>query len=160
MPLQYFNFVSAVIVRPEFESPAWNTVLFGESADVLAFRNPLMAAADIVQARYRTERFLIEVAPETTVQDVLRLGTAFQFDLAMPLYVVPFPKRDMLPPAKYLAADFITYNWMWRTMVGEDIWEEGAAPVDIDAFWEDLYARENFALFRLILSNDLTLTEK
>ena len=151
--MREFNFISAVIVRPEFDSPTWNVVLFAESPDILEHRDVLMEASDIVHARYRWDRFLIEFCPDTSEADVLSLESAFQFDSFFPLYCIPYAKRDRLPDAKFFACDFITYTMMWKSIVGPDVWHTDTDAVDLDMFWDQLYDTENFALFRLVLPN-------
>ena len=148
--MREFHFVTAVIDRPNFDEPMWNVVLFGETPDILSMRQVLMEAADIVQSRYRTDRFLIEVSSGTTTADVESVVSAFRFDLGLPLYCIPFRKRDQLQDGEFFACDFVTYTRMWNAIVGD---RAEADPVDLESFWEELYDTESFALFRLILSN-------
>ena len=146
------QFISAVIERPMFDLPALNVVLFAESPEVLDYQEVIMEAVDVVQARYKYERFLIEVCMETTEAHFDVVETAFRFDLQLPLYCIPFAKRDRLPDAEFFAADFSTYCWLWRELSSEESAHTDESPLDMEEVWAEIYDTENFALFRLVLS--------
>ena len=146
--MRSLQFVTAVIERANYDDPSWNVVLFSETPKILSLQEELMDAADIVQSRYQTDRFLIEASPETTESDVEAVADAFRFDGVLPLYCVPFARRGRLDDATFFACDFVTYTLMWNAIVGDGA---EADPVDLESFWEELYDTESFALFRLIL---------
>lgn len=146
------QFVSAVVERPMFDLPALSVVLFAESVEVLEVQSQLMKAVDIVQARYKHDRFLIEVCRDITETEIEAVDSVFRFDAHVPLYCIPFIKRDRLPDAQFFAADFSTYCWLWRALSSEESAHTDESPLDMEEVWAEIYETENFALFRLVLS--------
>ena len=146
------QFISAVVERPMFDLPALSVVLFAESVEVLEVQTELMEAVDIVQARYKHDRFLIEVCRDTTEAELEDIDSVFRFDAQVPLYCIPFVKRDRLPDARFFAADFSTYCWLWKEISGEAAAHTDETPLELEEVLAEIYNTENFAFFRLVLS--------
>lgn len=138
------SFVSVISERELFGNPNQNLVAFATGPDVLSVHADLVAAADIIQARYLYASFLLEVSIEDTRQDIEKIDGAFAVDSDFNLFCVPFSKRLRMEDADYAMSNFGTFCKLFDALRGE-------SDVDLDDIWEDYFDTQGLICFRLVL---------
>ena len=140
------SFVSVISERELFDNPSQNLVAFATGPEVLSVHDELVAAADIIQARYLYASFLLEVSIEDSRQDIEKIDGAFAVDSDFNLFCVPFSKRLRMEDADYAISNFGAFCKLFDALRGD-------SDVLLDDVWEDYYAEHGLICFRLILSN-------
>ena len=167
------SFFSMVVER---KSAGWigkNVVVFGPDAKILQVAPMLREAVDIIQSRFVDARFLLEISEHVSQEAVQGLPDAFEFDSAAGLWCISIEERGQLPEPLGYVSDFNSYAKMFRILSQEpgtteavpvdvagsiaiadhraDKYEGDDSEVDLDGFWEHIYAHEGLVCFRLFL---------
>ena len=126
------TFVSVITERELLGNSIFNLVAYAVDTSLFDVHDQLVAAADIIQARYRYTPFLLEASAGVDARQVEALDGTFEVSLRSGLYCVPFLKRPRLPDADYTMSDFQTYCKLFDALRGE-------GDVDLDDVWQDCY---------------------
>lgn len=132
----------------------FNQVIFGvpegdgqDFYEALPAVQPLLVeAAGVVQARFYHVPFLIDTCDTVTREEMTAVSNAFEFQVGMGLFFIPFSARLELPEPQYTLTDMDTYGKFF------DLLRNEKESRDADTFWDDVYQDVGLVSFRLVLA--------
>ena len=140
-----FSFFSIVTERPRLSDATNNLVAFADTPELLTVHPDLIAAADIVQARFRNAAFLMEAGGAVSASTLVTMQDTFEVALDSNLFCVPFSQRRRLPDPDYVLTTFGVYLRVF------DLFKGKGDVNDINTLWGELYAESGLICFRLVL---------
>ena len=136
------------VEQPLLGNPIFNSVLFSEKPDVLTHQAPLLAAARILQARYRYTSIFIEACTTLTTEAVQACPDTFEVDIGSGLYCVPYARRAELPAPVYYLTDFYVFQCFANQV------NEYHPHLDMARTLDELYHQHGVIFARQILCED------